>query len=502
MKYRLLAGALALALLLSACGSEPTPVPTPAPTPTPAPVAREFVLPCYAAASLHPITGESKTNFALSSLVYEGLFRLNNVFEPEAVLCQAYSCSENGLTWIFTPADRRFSDGSPVTAAEVASSLLLAKESSLYASRLTDVRSIRAVDGQVILTLSRPRGGLPALLDIPIVKEQGEGLPPLGTGRYLYSKEENDTVLLRTGVGADALPERISLADMWGADDLISAFDTHEISLVTADLTGTDSLGYSGDYEAWDYPTTHMVYLGFRTDQGFCRDAVLRSAISRTLDRETIVTALYSRHAVAAALPCHPESSGYHHQTAQSLSYDLSLAQQILTEGGYTLSDEGLHKGRSRVRLTLLVNTDNATRLSVANYLAQEMEKLGLAVTVKGLPWADYLTALKTGSFDLYLGETLLPGDFDLTPLLEPKGTLNYGRWSDRETTALLAALRQTQQEGAPFALHFAQILPFAPICFKNHSVLTQWGQVTGLTPTRGDPFAGEDWRFSSLSQP
>ena len=42
-----------------------------------------------------------------------------------------------------------------------------------------------------------------------------------------------------------------------------------------------------------------------------------------------------------------------------------------------------------------------------------------------------------------------------------------------------------------------AREAPIVPICFKNQSVLTQWGQVTGLSPTRADPFAGDQWRIA-----
>lgn len=35
----------------------------------------------------------------------------------------------------------------------------------------------------------------------------------------------------------------------------------------------------------------------------------------------------------------------------------------------------------------------------------------------------------------------------------------------------------------------------FIPICFKNGSVLTQWGRVSGLDPVREDPFYQmENW--------
>lgn len=40
-----------------------------------------------------------------------------------------------------------------------------------------------------------------------------------------------------------------------------------------------------------------------------------------------------------------------------------------------------------------------------------------------------------------------------------------------------------------------AELAPILPLCFKNGSLLTQWGQVAGAQPTQRDVFAGlEGW--------
>lgn len=490
-----------LCLLLGACGAQTTPAPSGTPEPTPTPVPVEFSLPYYADASLHPITGQSRTNLTLSSLVYEGLFSLDNTFTASPVLAEHWTVSEDGLTWTFTLARAAFSDGSPLTAAEAAASLELARTSALYAGRLDGVRAVRAQEDTLVVELTRPNTGLPALLDIPIVKET-EGAAPLGTGRYAYAGGEEGVYLKKTADAAAGLPDTIPLTRIRGADDLIYAFDTKEVSLVTADLTGTDSLGYSGGCEVWDYPTTALLYLGFRADQGPCADPTLRRAVSLALDRDTVVTALLARHARAAVLPVPPESPLYDGKLAAELAYSPQKAAELLAEGGYTLREGKLYRGRTAVSLELLVNTDNSFKLAAAEYLAGELEKLGLTVSVVKLSWQDYTVRLDKGEFDLYLGETLLRADFDLTALVGSAGELNYGRWTDGEADALLEGFRSAGSGARPAAAcvlyeALAREVPIAPICFKNQSVLTQWGQVTGLAPTRADPFAGDQWRIT-----
>ena len=202
-------------------------------------------------------------------------------------------------------------------------------------------------------------------------------------------------------------------------------------------------------------------------------------ALARAVDRESIVQIDYALHAQAASLPVHPASALYDQDLAQPLSYD---PEQLVQSG---LS------GRS---LVLLVNSENSAKVSAAQRIAAQLEAAGLEVTVNRLPFEDYTAALAQGDFDLYLGEVVLTADFDLSALLSSSGALNYGGWQDSQTDALLAALAagsgeaRTQAASALYA-YLAQEAPIAPICFKNGSVLTQWGRLSGLSPVRGNIF-------------
>lgn len=500
----------ALLLTLSACGGpEPEPTPTPGPVPTVDVTSAPevvFTLP-KTEGSMDPILSRDKINLSLAGLIWEGLFALDRNFAPQPVLCQSYTTAEDGLTWTFTlAAGVTFSDGSPLTAEDVAASLLRAKgEGSRYAARMVDIRTIRAVEGAVVLTLAAPNGALPALLDMPIVR--GEGDEAVGTGPYVLSGTGEEAALIArtawwSGKGTTPPLEDIPLRTIPEADDLIYAFDTGDISLVTADLTGPSALGYGGDnHEAKDYPTTTMEFVGYNCAKGVCRDPLVRQALSRGFDRNTVAVALYARHAQAAALPIHPEAADYSPGAAELSGYDTQAMADLLTQAGYQKDEDGrLAKGRSKLALTMLVNTDNSFRMAVADYLAGELEKAGITVDLQKLSWADYQKALEQGAFDLYLGATAMTGDFDPTPLT--RGELNYGSYWSTETNELLSAYRAASgpartQAADAFYRKLAEEVPFTALCFKSESVLTQWGAVSGMNPTQQNPFYGiETWRI------
>lgn len=494
---------------LTACGRESSPEPAPIPTPTGTAVPEQilFALP-RTLSTLHPILGSDRTNLALAPLLWEGLFELDNTFTPQNVLCKSYAVSPDGLVWTFyLRTDVTFSDGSPLTAAEAAQSLQLAKKADCrYAGRLSQLASvIPAGTHTLTVTLTAPNGSLPALLDIPIIK--GESEEPLGTGPYVIESCGTDARLVLRGDWwqKKSLPfDGIFLQTVEGADILIHAFDTNVISLVTTDLTGTNALGYSTGYEVWDCPTTIMLFMGFNTARGVCSDAPVRQALSRCFDRSTLAASLFVRHAEAAALPVPPSSPLYDAGLAAQLDYSAQTAADLLAQAGYTLTDGVLKRGSSALSLTLLVNSENSFRVAAADYLAGELGKLGIATQLRKLPWTDYEQALRAGHFDLFLGETMLTADFDLTELLTKAGALNYGKYSNAETAALLSAFRagDGQARGtAALALYrkLGEDVPFAPLCFKNASVLTQWGLISGLSPSQNNAFFNlSGWKLAS----
>ena len=497
----------ALCLGLAACGPAPEPEPTPTPTPSvsPSPEAAEFALACYPEAGFHPITGSNRTNLALGGLLYEGLFALNGQFQPQEALCASASVSADGLQWSFIPRSGvTFSDGSPLTAAEIAVSLNLTRTSPLYSARFAGVTDIAAANGMVTVTLSRANGALPALLDIPIVKETG-GVP-LGTGPYvLAGTGENLALEARSDWWqGKALPrDTIPLRAIQEADDLIHAFDTRDIALVSTDLTGTNALGFSGSFAAVDYPTSTMLYVGFNTADGPCRSAQVRQALLRGFDRGAVSTAQFSRHAQPAALPVSPASPLYDEALAQTLDYAPQAMEPLLTAAGYTRADGVWQKEGRPLALTFVAPNNNADRLAAAETLAANLTDAGLEVELRALAWDDYLQALTAGEFDLYLGEVRLTADFDLTAFLTPGGALNYGKYSDAEAlnrlSAFRAAVGQWRTEPARQLYEYlAGQPPFAVICFKNWSVLTQWSRIDRLTPTQQNIFHQfSDWKIT-----
>lgn len=430
--------------------------------------------------TLDPLFCEEGMQQTLSSLLYEGLFRLDDSFQPQPLLCETYAYEAEFCRYVFTlRSDVTFSDGTPLTGADVKATLDRARTSPRYKNRLSHVTSVAAGDNTVTVILSEPNIAFPALLDIPITKQGSEtaGIP-VGTGPYFFSQEENSAYLIANQSwwqGEVQPAERITLVEADGHDAMLYRFTSRDVHLISADLTGTQTVSITGDVDVYDTPTTAMQYVGINTAR--LTDPALRQALSLAIDRENITEAYLSGHAIPCQFPLSPQTPLYPsvletHFSPDSFSAALARCSQLPDHP-----------------LTFLVNAENPFKVSIAQAIAANCTAAGLAVETVILPWEEYLSALEQGRFDLYYAEVRLTADWDLRSLLSSRGTLNYGKWSDPQTEEFMA---QYSESGniAPLCEYLMQQCPILPVCFKSTSVLTQSEVLQNLSPTAAEPFA------------
>lgn len=502
-KTRLLAAALgvSLALTLTACDPSTDPSPT-APDPSPTvyqpstdlllTVHQPFTLPLDPQGTWNPYVGSYSTNMTLAPLLYDSLYELDGHFEAKSLLAQGVQTSEDGLVWRVTlKSGVTFSNGESLDAPKVCAALNAAKGAkSLYAPRLVNVQKITSEGEKVVVfQLKSPNHDFLALLDIPIALVEGDEV--YGTGRYVL---DADRLVVREDAWREttAIPKEIKLTLVSATDEMIAAFDSGALGLAASDPTGADAVGFSGSYQTWEYPTTTMLYLGFRRDSGVCQNPEVRAALSRAVDRAALVNNVLGGHASLAT------PKPFNHPIAKELSYDPLAAETALDSMGYEVGEDGVrHIGKRSLALTLLVNSDNPFKEKLGTAIAANLEEVGAEVTVNALPWEEYKRALNSGSFDLYLGETRLTGDFDLTGFFTAGSGLCYGGAPDRELAAALTAARASGEWEGFYEL-YVQRPPFVTLCFKTGAALTQWGQVSGLNPTQGNLFYQlENWTFT-----
>lgn len=536
--------ALSLLLSLTACGGQGDSSQGSASDATPAAsdqssggasAAQSFSLGYYKGEGLHPYTCSNTTNQNLMGLIYEPLFAIDQTFATEP--CLAKSCtiqvtsasgseeekdtegdaSETGTEGDETDQkdaskeekkkeqprskiagkttctiqlrdDVTFSDGTSLSAEDVVYSLEQAKgKGSIYRERLSDVTSITASGSTtVVIEINAADAAFDSLLDIPIISRSG-GSNPIGTGPYVLNTKKGKAVSMTRNTNwwqEGTLPaDTITLYAADDSDMMIFGFGSGSISMVNTDLTGTNALSYTGDYNVVDYPTTSMLYVGCNTHSGPCQNQSFRQALYYVFDRDTLATKMLSGHAEPTVLPVSPKSKLYDEKLAETYAWSEETAKKKLADGHYY-----------NQTLKLIVNKESAFKTAFAEEMKKELEAIGIKVQVEALAWDEFADALDERSFDLYLGEVKLKSNFDLTAVIGSNGNLNYGGYQDKDLEKLLTKFQTADKASRAAAAKnlykaVADAAATIPLCFKNHSVLTHWSANASIAPTQQNLF-------------
>jgi peptide/nickel transport system substrate-binding protein len=441
-------------------------------------------LPYYADRSMNPYTCSDYVNKTILSLVYQGLFTVDAQYNVFPVLCSGYEVSRDMKTYTFYLAKATFSDGMELTAADVVASYTAAMEAGVYKGRFTHVKSVEATeDGAVVFQLKVPYENFPILLDIPIVREGSTAEErPMGTGPYAYSGEQRLRLRRRIDWWCDAqLPIASEWIDLEKAENSVQIRDDFEVSglgMVASDPGNDNYVDFHSDYELWDCENGLFLYLGCNSRSAVFSDAAVRQALTYAVDRNGIVEDFYRGFAYAAGVPASPKSPYYSDALASKIRYNPMELSSAVANANLQGSP-----------VVMLVNSDDVTRVRVAREIAHVLSLCGLTVTMSELGGDDYRNALKNGKFDIYLGQTKLSANMDLSPFFATYGALSYGGMND----AVLYALCQESLAniGNYYTLH-QKVLEdgqLCPVLFRSYAIFAQRGDYTDLSPARDRVF-------------
>lgn len=162
--------------------------------------------------TLDPIRSAAAGNIEAFGQLYARLLRRTSEGELQPGLAESWQGSEDGLTYTFELRDAKFSDGTPITAEDVAFSFnrVAKDEASTYPAAYATVDEVVAVDEDTVeLRLSKPSAPILAYMEIfnagvvskDDVEERGEEAAfagdPVASGPYMVEEWlPNDRLIL------------------------------------------------------------------------------------------------------------------------------------------------------------------------------------------------------------------------------------------------------------------------------------------------------------------
>lgn len=363
-----------------------------------------------------PVSLDPQITSAMSSLqvlenVLDTLTALDNQGKVIPSLATSWDVSADGLTWTFhLRHDVKFSNGRPMTAQDVVytySRMLDPKTGSGQKYLLGSTQSVTASDDYTVeFHLKTPNVALVTHLAANkavgiIAKESVDNgtiaTQPIGTGPFMITDFQpgNKVVLTKNPYyWQQGLPylDKVEIR-------IITDESVRQTGLLTGDIDWAisvppQSLSQLENAQGVVVDKTAAGaywYIGVNLKNKPLNDPKVREAINYAINRKDITTAMTFGTGVPTQDPI-PSSSAWAFNYAP-YSFDPAKAKQLLTEAGYP---DGF-------RMQIMPTTQYPESIRGAQVIQQELQQVGIRVTIKSLEWAQWLQEEGKGNYDTYV---------------------------------------------------------------------------------------------------
>lgn len=336
------------------------------------------------------------------------LMQMNDKGELIGLLADRYEVSQDNTEWTFIIKGNQFwSDGTPVTADDVAYSIQMYGTSVPNAGWIGETLTDTQVDGdKVTFRFNKP------YTNIALEFTSYSILP-----KHIWESIENPNEYTSTGPYVGAGPFYIDNVDLNSGKVIFRqnpgwkgktpAYDTVEISwfknenaaakalesgimdtywkyAASYPYAAIASLQKTGDFEVLEKPTSGMTFLGFNLKKEPMSDIAFRDAISNAINYQELVdisTLGHGKIPEKGFVP--PAMDGYVRSTP--MEYNPDTARNKLEKAGYIDSDKnGIVEGKdgNDIILNLLIRNSYARE---AELVKEYLEKVGIGVEVRSV---------------------------------------------------------------------------------------------------------------------
>ncbi len=435
--------------------------------------------------SLDPHRAHDFTGHVVLSQVFESPYaRVDGRFEPRLVTGPPTRKDASTYQLELRP-DVRFSDGSPLTAADVSSSIrhalgplgidaIAAGDRVLLQSRTWRHRPEEVLSTVAAKVARRGEHGALGTGPFAIAETSPSGLRLVRNPHALRSAKV-DAIEIRWYVpGADGRP-----------DKLVTALEAGEVDF-TLSLARDDVAKLTRVRKLFQ-PGMSTAFLAINTSAPHFAKVETRRAIALAIDRYRLAELCYSNPAAFVARCLLPPGLG---RGSDGLRHDPAAARAML--GDVTLPPR-LQMIRVWGPRPYLARPD-----AVAMGITQQLRALGTKVeTIVAKDSEDYSALLARGHYDLVLGgwfadtpdaidylESTLGSGGILGTGHVPVATSNYSRWRDPEIDRLLALARSGGGTQAidDILARVASEVPLVPLMHGPRVIVHSW-RVKGYDP-------------------
>lgn len=395
----------------------------------------------------------------IRQLVFNGLTRKDDKFEPVPDLAEKYEGSPDYKTFTFhLRPGVKFHNGQTLSAADVkytfdtmlAEGFASAKRADLARDQVS-VEVDSADPLKVRFHCGVPCPGLAnTILPIGIIPEgtsSQQAKHPVGTGPFKYESYTEDQEVVLTSFdeyfeGASSI-KRLAVRIIPDSSTRVSELQKGSVDLaINADFNPVEveDLQKTQGINTEVADGTNITHLGVNLQDPILKDQRIRQALAYAIDREAIIRDVL-RGQASPARSVLPPSQWAYEPNVVDYKYDPDRARKLLAEAG-----------KSNLKLSLKTSPVSVSR-KIGEAIQEQMRRIGVEIELQSLEQQKLRQDMNEGNFQLYLN-TMVGGNQspDIFKFAYGSGSIppngqNRSRYSNPQLDKLLDEAQMASRE-------------------------------------------------------
>jgi peptide/nickel transport system substrate-binding protein len=367
--------------------------------------------------TMNPFVGQDEEDFTIWAINWDLLVNFSpKDLTPAPGIAESWEVSDDRKTVTFHLApDAKWSDGKPITSADVKYSLeVLGSKGALFTSYTDNITKIDTPDDQtVVIHTKRPDARIVGGLFIYILPEHIWGkvpvdeltgsydpeIPLVGSGPFVVTEFQPGRILRMEQNpnfrGPQPKFDEIQFITYGNQDAAERALQLGEVDMVPeVSAANFERLGTEPNIETRQAASPAYTQLAFNLcsaencpDAEFnpaIQDPAVRQAVAYAVDRERInqISARGTSFEGHGILP--PFYKSFYEQPAQDYPFDPDKANQILDDAGWVQEGDGPRtKGGEELSFNLYARSESPTTIQAAKLVAEEAKAVGIEFDVQ-----------------------------------------------------------------------------------------------------------------------
>lgn len=463
----------------------------------------------------NPLLVKNEVNREIFSLIYDGLYKLNDRYSPVPALAESETVSPDGLTWkIKLNTNIFFHDGTTLSSNDVASTVrYLINNSTYYDYNVRDIENI-STSGKdsVIIKLKKPAQNFRALLTFPIVNSKdllaeftfnGTGMFEIDNyvkRKYIILKP-NDTYY---GVKNDEISS-IKVNLMPDKETANYSYSSGLSDIFSQDIfTEADSVNPKTDSDVVEFVSLDYTFLALNHDNKIFSDINVRRAINMAINKESIVEDVLFSHGEIVNTPITGGSDLA--IEGEINAFNIHEAERLLDKAGYIPDvNTGIRKKKTddeeiSLSFEILVNNDNNFRIQVANLISDNLKYIGIDASVRIMGYDEYKLEFDLKTYQALIGTMSMSPDFDLTVFMGENNIGNYFSSSAVKTLRDISLTQDYEKKKSHYRelqKIFYESIPHVSLYYTKINLQHSPKIAEGLNPTGFNIYNNiEKWSF------